>query len=237
MKIIFLILFFLVNFLTQEIKPQIVKKAFTNKSVYTLGETVTFRFQAVNTSTEVDSLVFPNLCEAYPFVDGKSYLSIFHLGCFLSVSVRILAPNDTLEWKWDYPRESRPDSILAVGEHFVYGYFRNCPSNTDTISFTVKRGLNSLKEEEETYSFVLEQNYPNPFNPTTTISYSIPKKDFVTLKIFDGLGKEIAIIANGVKNSGNYSIEFDASKLTSGIYFYRLTTSKFAETKKMLLLR
>ena len=86
-------------------------------------------------------------------------------------------------------------------------------------------------------SFSLQQNYPNPFNPITTINYSISQASFVTIKVYDVLGKEVATIVNGNKPVGNYSVEFDASKLVSGIYFYRLQAGNFTETKKLILIK
>lgn len=95
--------------------------------------------------------------------------------------------------------------------------------------------------EEETNlqpkEFSLSQNYPNPFNPSTTITFSIPSEEFVTLKVFNSLGEEIAELVNETKPAGNYSISFDASKLSSGIYFYTINAGSFIETKKMLLLK
>jgi len=85
--------------------------------------------------------------------------------------------------------------------------------------------------------FNLEQNYPNPFNPTTTIKYQIPDLSFVSLKIYDVLGNEIATLINKEKTAGNYQVEFDGANLPSGIYFYRLRAGGFVETKKMLLLK
>jgi hypothetical protein len=86
-------------------------------------------------------------------------------------------------------------------------------------------------------SFVLKQNYPNPFNPTTTINYSIPKSSFVTIKVYDILGREVSTLVNEEKQVGNYKIKFNASKLTSGIYFYRMQAGSFVETKKLILLK
>jgi hypothetical protein len=88
-----------------------------------------------------------------------------------------------------------------------------------------------------THSFSLFQNYPNPFNPETTIGFSIPKISEVTLKIYNILGEEIGTIVNKEKPAGSYKLVFDASQLSSGIYFYQLQTDDFIETKKMILMR
>jgi len=85
--------------------------------------------------------------------------------------------------------------------------------------------------------FELYQNYPNPFNPTTTIEYALPKAGNVTLKIYDAIGKEVVTLVNEAKEAGYYSERFDASKLSSGLYFYSLRAGKFIETKKMLLMK
>ncbi len=94
--------------------------------------------------------------------------------------------------------------------------------------------------------FLLSQNYPNPFNPTTTIEYSIPKfvktqnlasQQKVTLKIYDILGKEVATLVNQNQRAGNYEVTFNGKDLTSGIYFYKLTSGAFASTKKLILLK
>jgi hypothetical protein len=86
-----------------------------------------------------------------------------------------------------------------------------------------------------TYS--LYQNYPNPFNPSTAIKYQIPQSGKVTLTIYDILGKEVARLVNGYKNAGNYNINFDASNLPTGIYFYQLKVNDFVSLKKMILIK
>jgi len=85
--------------------------------------------------------------------------------------------------------------------------------------------------------FILDQNYPNPFNPVTNLEFGISKLGFVSLKIYDILGKEIATLVNENLNPGTYKYTFDASDLTSGIYFYRLQVGKFSETRRMILLK
>ncbi|MGK9475577.1 carbohydrate-binding module family 20 domain-containing protein [Melioribacter sp. OK-6-Me] len=86
-------------------------------------------------------------------------------------------------------------------------------------------------------NFTLEQNYPNPFNPTTRIRFTIPNSDFVTLKVFNALGEEVAVLVNKEMNAGSYEVDFIGSKLSSGIYFYTLKTSTFTRTMKMLLIK
>ena len=85
--------------------------------------------------------------------------------------------------------------------------------------------------------FILKQNYPNPFNPRTTIKYQIPKISFVTIKVYDVLGKEISTLVNEEKPAGNYEVEFTGDGLPSGIYFYQLRAGNYIETKKMVLLK
>jgi len=85
--------------------------------------------------------------------------------------------------------------------------------------------------------FSLDQNYPNPFNPSTTINFSVPSSEFVTLKVYDVLGNEIETLVNEEKPAGKYEVDFNAVELSSGIYFYMLQVGNFLETKKMILLR
>lgn len=85
--------------------------------------------------------------------------------------------------------------------------------------------------------FNLYQNFPNPFNPSTTISYSLPQSGHIILKVYDLLGREIITLVNEVKPSGRFEVEFDASKLPSGTYFYKLTTGTYQTIRKMLLIK
>ena len=100
-----------------------------------------------------------------------------------------------------------------------------------TVTSIVKLG-NTLPS-----SFSLSQNYPNPFNPTTNIKYQITQNKLVALKIFDIIGKEIATLVNEKQSPGTYEVTWDASAFPSGVYFYKLTSGDFAETKKMILIK
>ena len=81
----------------------------------------------------------------------------------------------------------------------------------------------------------MEQNYPNPFNPSTKISFSIPIKNNVELRIYNIIGKEIATLANGSFNAGSYDVIWDAQNISSGVYFYTLKVGSFKETRKMIM--
>ncbi len=113
----------------------------------------------------------------------------------------------------------------------LYGFalmrYTGSSSSVNSVSVTV--------DLPKTYA--LYQNYPNPFNPTTILKYSIPKSSFVTIKVYDIIGREVAALVNEEKPAGNYFITFNASNLASGIYFYRMQAGNFVDTKKLLLLK
>jgi hypothetical protein len=86
-------------------------------------------------------------------------------------------------------------------------------------------------------TFVLNQNFPNPFNPSTRITYFVPKESFVSIKVYDFLGREVKTLVNNFQTTGSHEIVFDASDMPSGTYFYTLVTDNYSSTKKMLLLK
>ena len=85
--------------------------------------------------------------------------------------------------------------------------------------------------------YLLSQNYPNPFNPVTKINFAIPKSGLVSLKVYDVLGREVSTLVNEVKNAGTYKVEFNASNLSSGMYFYKVSVNGFTDVKKMMLIK
>jgi len=115
-------------------------------------------------------------------------------------------------------------------------YFDGIQYRDSTVTF-----VNDENNITKSKSFMLAQNYPNPFNPSTTIEYQIPKNEFVTLKVYDILGREITTLVNRDKNAGIHSVEFNidnlSAKLTSGIYFYTLKAGSFYQTKKLVLMK
>jgi hypothetical protein len=106
----------------------------------------------------------------------------------------------------------------------------------DSICVGFPTGVTPVSNQvPQVYS--LAQNYPNPFNPSTTFKFGIPKTGLVKLVVYDIIGREVQTLVNEVKNAGSYSVTFDASKLSSGVYFYKLISNDFVDTKKMVLIK
>jgi hypothetical protein len=132
-----------------------------------------------------------------------------------------------------------PTTELPNGDYKVSVYLKNIAGfeNNFSWNFKINTPVVSTNNPDEVVEYKLSQNYPNPFNPTTNISFSLPKKENVKIIIYDALGKEIVKILDEERSMGNHSIEFNASALSSGTYIYRIITTSFTETKKMLLLK
>lgn len=112
-------------------------------------------------------------------------------------------------------------------------------SDIDSMDVKFRNGnpVNIGNEKETIYSFNLAQNYPNPFNPTTKINWQSPVGSWQILKVYDVLGNEVATLVDEYKPAGKYEVEFSGNDLTSSVYFYRLKSGNFIQTKKMILLR
>jgi Secretion system C-terminal sorting domain len=117
--------------------------------------------------------------------------------------------------------------VLAGTHQYVYNKFG------DQIT-AIRQNPNAVKVPTK---YDLSQNYPNPFNPTTQINFSVPKNSFVTLKVYNVLGQEVATLFSGMQKAGNYVATFDANRFASGVYFYRLQAGTFSSVKKMMLLK
>jgi plastocyanin len=177
---------------------------------------------------------------------------------FTPMNVNIVV-GDTVEWRWvegihtttsdsglwDAPLDNNDQVFRYVftssGIHNYYCIYHQGLGMVGTITASPATGVredNALPSQ-----FMLQQNYPNPFNPSTVISYLLNKSGFVTLKVYNSVGEEVAVLVNEDQSAGAHSVVFNASEsingstLASGVYFYRLKTDGFDQTRKMLLLK
>lgn len=134
---------------------------------------------------------------------------------------------------------SRTGILTAVGSGTadITISFDDLTSNTFQITVTSESVAVQLPLLSAPKEFALFQNYQNPFNPSTVIGYQIPKASWVTLKVYDMLGKEVATLVNEVKEPGTYEVQFDASHLTSGVYIYKLQAGASTAVKKLVLMK
>jgi len=131
-------------------------------------------------------------------------------------------------------------TALAISSdgQFIVGQGTNGATSQNEGYLLAINGISTVEGTNSSpVNYVLNQNYPNPFNPSTTISFSIPNEELVTLKVFNSLGEEVAELLNETKPAANYSVSFDAGKLTSGVYFYKISAGSFSNSKKMVLLK
>ena len=146
------------------------------------------------------------------------------------------------EWDGGYVSELTMSGLN--NQFFMVSWVEVSNSNTDIFLAFDFISMGDVKNNSSGKSFILSQNYPNPFNPSTTIKYSISNVETlratsvnVTLKVYDLLGQEVATLVNKEQKTGNYEINFNASNLTSGIYFYKLHAGSFIATKKLMLIK
>lgn len=166
---------------------------------------------------------------------------------------------DSSYYSWWNP--GRIDTFITTGPDGAVGFFGqnkvNLGANENTTMYVgISLGANEaamvanmtaaeakyatltdVAENNSPYQYALQQNYPNPFNPATSFKYSLEKAGPVTLTVYNALGKEVARVVDGVQEAGSHTVSFDASRLSSGIYYYRLASGSFSATKKMTLLK
>lgn len=131
---------------------------------------------------------------------------------------------------------TNPSPFLLDGSQGGLNIYNIGSYQDSIISFTVGT-LTGIENNSVPIRTSLSQNYPNPFNPVTEIEYSISKSGHVSLVIYDILGKQVSILVNQVQSTGNYKVRYDASALTSGIYFYKINSNEFSDIKRMMLIK
>jgi len=219
-------------------------------NVYRFAQTVNQEYVIVqkDTTISIDTISAPIRVklkakrlndETVPTVNGNYSAKKFVVTYGLYLRILIL----------EVPIIERPDTVWLAQN--VWMVKQVTPSSSVNLSqfglpnvsipgqkyeLTLPVGIRNISSEvPERYS--LSQNYPNPFNPSANIKYQIAKNSNVTLKIYDNLGKEVGILVNEELKAGTYESTFDGSRLSSGIYFYRLTAGDYSETKKMILIK
>ncbi len=142
------------------------------------------------------------------------------------------------------PSESKLDTIRFIPDSVgtrngLILFVSNDQKGADTVVVSGNGTTTGIDKAENGLPkvFALDQNYPNPFNPATTITFSVGTHSYTSLRVFDALGREVATLISQEKSAGIYQVTFDASKLPSGVYFYRLTAGDFTQVKKMLLVK
>ena len=159
-------------------------------------------------------------------------------------------------FRWAYPNTTGVPAPITAGTYTFYYTYKILSNWADTSIYTVAFVQNDINKEVINsgrghytpvnisgnntglpLEYKLHQNFPNPFNPVTRISYDIPLSGDVSLKVYDVLGNEVASLVNGFIPAGKYNYDFNASDLSSGIYFYELVAGNYSATKKMLLIK
>ena len=146
------------------------------------------------------------------------------------------------ELKWQLPlNDYQVDNTGAIGEDgtlYLGVHKSSLATNQEKTLIAIRdTGATSVIYNLNIFDYDLKQNYPNPFNPSTTIKYQIPQTGFVTLKVYDILGEEVAVLVNEEMTVGRYEVNFNASSLASGVYLYRINVNDYVDVKKMLLLK
>ncbi|MDY0082058.1 MAG: T9SS type A sorting domain-containing protein [Ignavibacteriaceae bacterium] len=158
-------------------------------------------------------------------------------GSFLPVKI-VETTDSSLTTYWEYWSEEfglvrqQNSDWFSGGWSFLWGCYINGQKYGDTVLVSVDDEISDYPD-----NFNLYQNFPNPFNSSTIIFYEIPSTSFISLIFYDVLGNEVAKLIDEVKPAGRYEVSFNASGLSSGVYFYKVTSGKFVETRKMLLMK
>jgi Secretion system C-terminal sorting domain/Beta-propeller repeat len=152
------------------------------------------------------------------------------------------SPEGNFDWFFsydgpDHKTEYVGDILLDGGYIYITGTSMTANQSEDAVTIKYSEGSSRPTDIETPSKYSLSQNYPNPFNPSTNIKFDIPKASFVKLSVYDVSGREVTSMINSELQTGHYEYTFDGSKLTGGVYFYKLQAGDFVETKKMILVK
>jgi hypothetical protein len=193
------------------------------------GESVIFKFKVRHTGKTALVNAVKGQIRSLDTVAAIAFGALFDFGDFSPGQERLSSYARISFSQWSAGKRDIPFEISFSTTSFEYW--------RDTILITVDNPTGVARRETIPLKFALEQNYPNPFNPTTTIEYQIPSQSLVTLKVYDLLGREVAMLVNERKDAGRYSVQWNATALSSGIYFYRLEANGKRDIKKMSMIK
>jgi len=231
-----------------------------NDSIITwqVEESCNIKYKIINNLSNIDTTYIVNKNQIIPLIESKQLYHPIVFNSDFIIWISQINRNNTI---YRYPADS--DSMYYIH----YEVNEGAVHSVDNIVFYKNQGLQhrggsySYTSMGSSYStsdavlldsyvaginefngntinnYVLMQNYPNPFNPNTTISYQLPKSGQVTIKVYDVLGNEVKTLVNEYKPAGEYSVNFDAGKLSSGVYIYRITAGGYTSAKKMTLIK
>ncbi len=200
-------------------------------------------------------------------VEAKSYATVNNpYGVAESLRVVLVSSNVPSDWEGvgicdiSYCYSTGVTTVTSFyppGNSTIYIYYAKLPGRTGSATsiWKVVRASNpSQQSPQVTFGvttapigitqissivseFSLSQNYPNPFNPNTKINFSLPKSDYVSLRVYDMLGREVSVLVNGQLTAGEYEADFNAKGLSSGMYYYSLRAGEYVDVKKMVLVK
>jgi hypothetical protein len=180
----------------------------------------------------LDSLY--NVTGTYNGSDFEIYLN-GQLDAFTSFSGLINTTTSALTFGRDLPGDNNYNFNGVLDDIRIFNYM--LPVSQISAFYDINTGIGKRSDVVPPADFALAQNFPNPFNPSTTIRFDIPSAEFVTLKVFDVLGREIATLIQDRVSAGEYSVQWDAASYASGVYYYKLEMANAVLVKKMILLR
>ncbi|MFA5803297.1 MAG: T9SS type A sorting domain-containing protein [Melioribacteraceae bacterium] len=218
---------------------------------YTLGKVLVYTRPDVFSSFALkDSMMIGAKVESFAWHPKTGYLWMsggsnndkpsppYTMGTWYAYSFTQKKVVDSLKWTFTNPAapDERPRA-MAFSNDGRQAFIGQFGTSNSMVQVLVNLGTDVKPLAELPTGYDLSQNYPNPFNPTTNIKFSIPEQGFVSLKIYNTLGQEVATLLNEYKSAGTYQVDFNASKLSSGMYVYTLTSGKIHISKKMLLMK
>ncbi len=167
----------------------------------------------------------------YSVNDGSGAVVVQQSGKYKYSNV----PADTLLGKTIFHVGNKIGSLTGI-VYYSFNQYKFVPRTDADFVSVVLTGVGNTPQGLPT-NYAVSQNYPNPFNPTTMIQYALPRAGLVTLKVYNVLGQQVSTLVDDIREAGNYTVRFDASRLASGVYFYRLQSGSFSVVKKMALVK